>query len=137
MNRKYWILFAITVLPLLFLVSKPSFSQKNSSSVVQKNEALKLKILNTPYDKARQVIINNGWISVENAAPDELVFVAREMYDKGYVEVDMCSPVGETPCNFYFKNGNEGYLKVMTKGEIPHVVSVEVLDTAAFRDAHL
>ncbi len=135
MKRNFWILFVIAVWPLLVLVSKPSLSQDVTSDAVPQGEAFKSKILDMPYEKARKIILNSGWVSVKNAAPDELMFVTRDMYDKGYVEVDLCSPVGDTPCNFYFKNGDEGYLRVITKEEVPHVVSVMILDEKAFRDA--
>ncbi len=136
MKMKYCILSVVAVLSFIFLLSKTSLSH-DTSVVIKKNQALKLKILNMPYDKARKFILDRGWQPVKNAKPDELRHYTRDIYKKGYIEVAQCSSsmthLGVTPCNFYFKKKGDQYLLVHTSGEEPHVRSVHVLNSEEFK----
>ena len=83
-----------------------------------------------PYGQARQLILDSGWEAMGNTEPDELMFSTADMYDQGYVEVDICSPVADSPCMFDFKNEEGQFLRVFTSGEDPHVRSVDVQDAS-------
>ncbi len=85
-------------------------------------------VMNMPYGKARSVLREHGWWPLDNAEPGNLVYFTREIYDQGYIEVGTCSPVGETPCKFYFYNDDRQYLEVSTRGENPLVAGTEVMD---------
>lgn len=85
-------------------------------------------VMNMPYGKARSVLQEHGWWPLDNAEPGNLVYFTREIYDQGYIEVGTCSPVGETPCKFYFYNDDRQYLEVSTRGENPLVAGTEVMD---------
>ncbi|WP_025030974.1 DUF6636 domain-containing protein [Nitratireductor aquibiodomus] len=88
-------------------------------------------VMNMPYGKARSVLQEQGWWPLENLNPGNLVYFTREIFDQGYIEVDTCSPVGDTPCKFYFYNDDDQYLEVATRGENPLVAGTEILDVRA------
>ena len=88
-------------------------------------EALSEKLVEMPYDEAREVILTEGWQPVPNRNANDLMFVTRAMYEAGYVEVDVCAPTGTAPCSFYFQHGLD-YLKVATNNEVPQVVRLEI-----------
>ncbi|MFC5584211.1 DUF6636 domain-containing protein [Nitratireductor kimnyeongensis] len=88
-------------------------------------------VMNMPYGKARSVLREHRWWPLENFDPGNLVYFTREIFDRGYTEVDTCSPVGDTPCKFYFYNDDDQYLEVATRGENPHVAGTEILDVRA------
>ncbi|MBN9673291.1 hypothetical protein [Roseibium aggregatum] len=116
----------------VFSAAVPSLSYAGSETA--NTDALTAKISEMPYSQARPVVLQAGWQPVQNPVPDDLAFFSRAIYEQGYVEVAMCSPVGETPCIFYFKNAQGQYLKVQTLLEVPHVASVSVLkNEAAYR----
>lgn len=117
----------------VFSAAVPSLSYAGSETA--NAEALTAKISDMPYTQARPVVLQAGWQPVQNPLPDDLAFFSRAIYEQGYVEVAMCSPVGETPCIFFFKNAQGQYLKVQTLLEVPHIASVSVLkNEAAYRD---
>jgi hypothetical protein len=89
-------------------------------------------LIGLPYDKARPRVLKNSWQPFENPAANDLAFVARAMYDEGYVEVGACSPVGDAPCKFYFHEPAGRYLEVLTTGEIPHVAQANILTAEEF-----
>jgi len=126
MSRRYRISGAFLVLlPLMSLMAFAADKQ---------HEALAQHLTHMSYSEARPAILDRGWAPFENPVPDDLAFVARDMYDQGYVEVGLCSPVADAPCQFYFSNANRQYLKVLTTGEAPHIARVEVLDAEAFAE---
>ena len=84
-----------------------------------------LDILNSPYDQAREVILDQGWQPVENPEGDNLMFATGDMYEEGFIEVDNCVPSGTAPCDFYFEKDGQ-YLKVSTNNEAPTVVDHEI-----------
>ncbi|MEE4014806.1 hypothetical protein V1T76_22260 [Roseibium sp. FZY0029] len=89
-------------------------------------------LVGLPYDEARPIVLENSWQPFENPAPGDLFFVARAMFEEGYLEVGACSPVGDAPCKFYFHGPAGRYLEVMTSGEIPHVTQAKVLTAEEF-----
>jgi len=89
------------------------------------------QVMNMPYGKARSVLREHGWWPLDNAEPGNLVSFTREIYDQGYIEVSTCSPVGDTPCKFYFYNDHGQYLEVSTRGENPLVAGTEIMDVRA------
>ena len=126
-------------LPLLAMASNPSLSRDSDPAQAEAETApavISSQIMDKPYDEARAIVLDGDWSPVENAKPDDLLYVSREMYDKGFVEVDVCSPVGETPCKFYFKNMDDEYLEVITETEAYVVDSVRVLNAQEYEDAH-
>ncbi|NCT40342.1 MAG: hypothetical protein GW778_01595 [Alphaproteobacteria bacterium] len=121
-NRKSLVLFIASISPFLLLACSPS--------------SLRLDpLLDVPYEQARQLVLNDGWQPIEHAMDDDLVFVTGRVYEKGFTEVDVCSPVGDTPCKFYFKGEDRRFLEILTKGEDLRVVSVAVLDKRAYENA--
>ncbi len=106
-------------------------SSKDFGSVGPKQGGvLAPEVMNKPYAAARSVIMDQGWWPLDNFDPGNLVFVARDLYDQGYIEVDTCSPVGDAPCKFYFYKGDQ-YLEISTRGEHPLVAGIEILDVRA------
>jgi hypothetical protein len=98
----------------------------SSAVAAEADPSLSLDILNSPYDQARQVILDHGWQPVENPAADELMFQTRKMYhEEGYLEVDSCMPTGSAPCDFYFQKDGQ-YLRVATDHETPEVIGHEI-----------
>jgi hypothetical protein len=95
-------------------------------------QSLAQSLVGLPYDEARPIVLKNSWQPFENPAADDLFFVARAMFEEGYVEVGVCSPVGDAPCKFYFHEPAGRYLEVMTTGEIPHVAQAKVLTAEEF-----
>ena len=133
-RKKFKILFVMAILPVMFVMSKSSMSSDVSSSGAEQVEDLSANIMNMSYKKAREAILTNGWALIENAHADELTFATRDMYDQGFVEVGLCSPVGVMPCKFYFENEKGSYLQVATQGEEPRVVSVEFQDLDSYKE---
>ena len=132
---------SVTVLAVaalsVFLISADSSTHGISSAFAAADKDLNAEILDVSYEDARKTILDHGWQPFENMKPDDLVFSSKDMYDKGYVEVDVCAPTGVMPCKFFFKNEDGGYLQILTQGEIPHVKSVDLIDAEAFKALNL
>ncbi len=97
-------------------------------------EGLAQEVTDLSYGQARSIILDRGWKPLVHPEPGNLQFVARTMYEQGYVEVNVCSPVADAPCIFYFTNAGGRYLKVSTNGEVPYVAKVTVLKAEEFSD---
>ena len=58
-----------------------------------------------PYAKARAMVLKAGYTLRENSNPPQFG-QSKELYDKGYKEIDECASSMFMPCNFYFNDKN-------------------------------
>lgn len=135
MNKKQWNAAALGVAAVLVIKTLIAGGAVLAASENFQTSAHEL--IGLPYDEARSIILKNSWQPFENPVADDLAFVARGMYEDGYVEVANCSPVGDAPCKFYFQEPTGRYLEVQTSGEIPHVKQVKVLAAGEFEEMRM
>ena len=79
--------------------------------------------MNMPYHDARKIILKSGWIPTTDFR-DEIIQNDIEKYGHlhpflklGYEELGACTGMGTAYCDFYFTNGKDKYLRVITQGE--------------------
>ena len=120
-----------TAIVTVFMTTSFAFAP----SFANQEKALESKIQNMPYDKARAIILKSGWKPIKNKAPNELGFVGRDMYDKGFIEVGSCAGSGMAPCNFYFTKNDNQFLGVYTIGEEYIVSGLEVMNAKEYKAA--
>lgn len=81
------------------------------------------KITNVKYNKARALLIENGWKPVITVNPNELLSAdsadiqAKAFWKAGYEEINACSGAGASPCVLYFDSTIGPMLQVNTIGE--------------------
>ncbi|TYC69138.1 hypothetical protein FMN63_10940 [Stappia sp. BW2] len=135
MNKRPW--NAATLGVAAVLVTKTLIAGDAVLAASEEFQSSAHELIGLPYDQARSIILTNGWQPFENPVADDLAFVARGLYEDGYVEVATCSPVGEAPCKLYFQEPAGRYLEVMTIGEFPHVAQVNILSAGEFEQMRM
>lgn len=72
------------------------------------------------YYYVRQNLLHAGWFAapVADMNPGENIsFIAQEIRNKGYQEVEDCAGTGLTPCNFLFRDVHGNQFRVTTTGQ--------------------
>ena len=96
-----------------------------------------LSIVGMTYHEARPIIIDKGWQSFYALQEDDVDSGGSQYFHGiGYYEVRNCTGIGELYCDFYFRNNQGTYLRIVTKGQDDgpnssmqsRVISYEFLD---------
>lgn len=80
------------------------------------------RIYDLPYDEARALLIESGWIPAKNhhlhgQSVDVQSGNGPIFWDRGYWELEACSGTGAAPCLFRFFDPSRRVLVVTTEGE--------------------
>lgn len=80
------------------------------------------KIYGLPYDEARELLIEEGWIPAKNpwshgGSVDVKWGNGPIFWERGYWELEACSGTGIAPCLFRFFDPSRRVLVVTTEGE--------------------
>ena len=74
-------------------------------------------ILNTPYSRARKILIENAWEPIIDHKDREAPAGRSDFFKKGWLEVNDCAGTGFGQCFFRFSDTLQNTLYIATIGE--------------------